>query len=185
MNQGLKDLVDNYEDWAREIEAGPANPKYATAFSNLRNAMNKIVNVNKNLSDGFYTSSKNMKLMEAAAKGDLNAVSELRKEAAKEILFGVNFDKEKLTEEQTALNNLIDNKIKEYQGAEQGLVDCEEMLKEENDSETKKMIEEEIGELRKKLPTLKREVELMLLPKDEADEKNAILEICGKNKDCF
>ena len=82
----------------------------------------------------------------------------------------------KLSKENSNLEPIV-NKIKEYQGAEQGLLDCEEMLKEENDSETKKMIEEEIGELRKKLPILKREVELMLLPKDEADEKNAILEI--------
>ena len=53
----------------------------------------------------------------------------------------------------------------------------ETMLKEESDIDTKKMIEEEIGTLRKKNPILKKEIEIMLLPKDETDEKNAILEI--------
>jgi peptide chain release factor 1 len=41
----------------------------------------------------------------------------------------------------------------------------------------KAMAEEEAAELRKTLPTLERAVKVMLLPKDSADEKNAILEI--------
>ncbi|HSQ98180.1 MAG TPA: peptide chain release factor 1 [Rickettsiales bacterium] len=82
----------------------------------------------------------------------------------------------KFSKEHSNLEPIVE-KITEYQKSEQGLIDCESMLKEESDSETKKMVEEEIGELRKKVPLLKREVEIMLLPKDEADEKNAILEI--------
>lgn len=71
----------------------------------------------------------------------------------------------------------IVQKITEYKKSEKDLADCEEMLKDILDTETKKMIEDEIGELRKNIPVLKREVEILLLPKDEADEKNAILEI--------
>ncbi|MDD2840766.1 MAG: peptide chain release factor 1 [Rickettsiales bacterium] len=82
----------------------------------------------------------------------------------------------KFSKEKSSLEPIAE-KITEYRKAEIGLNDCETMLKEEPDTETKKMIEEEIGELRKKVPLLKREVEVMLLPKDEADEKNAILEI--------
>ncbi len=82
----------------------------------------------------------------------------------------------KFSKERSNLEPIVE-KINEYRKAEKGLNDCETMLKEDLDSETKKMIEEEIGELRRNIPLLKREVELMLLPKDEADEKNAILEI--------
>ena len=82
----------------------------------------------------------------------------------------------KYSKEHSNLEPIVE-KIVEYQKAEKGLEDCEEMLKEDIDTETKKMVEEEIGELRKNIPVLKREVEILLLPKDEADEKNAILEI--------
>jgi len=45
------------------------------------------------------------------------------------------------------------------------------------DEELKKMAETEFHELKQTLPTLEREVQLMLLPKDKDDERNAILEI--------
>lgn len=47
----------------------------------------------------------------------------------------------------------------------------------ETDPEVAQMAEEELQELRRRLPTLERQVQLLLLPKDEADAKNAILEI--------
>jgi peptide chain release factor 1 len=45
------------------------------------------------------------------------------------------------------------------------------------DPEVAKMAEEELQDLRRRLPMLEREVQLLLLPKDEADAKNVILEI--------
>ncbi len=45
------------------------------------------------------------------------------------------------------------------------------------DPEMKEMAEAEFYELKERLPVLERELQLMLLPKDEADEKNAILEV--------
>ena len=47
----------------------------------------------------------------------------------------------------------------------------------EADPDVAKMAEEELQELRGRLPMLERQVQLLLLPKDEADTKNAILEI--------
>lgn len=82
----------------------------------------------------------------------------------------------KYSKEHSNLEPIVE-KIQNYRGAEKSLVDCEEMLKEDLDSDTKRMVEEEIGELRRNIPLLKREVEILLLPKDEADEKNAILEV--------
>ena len=45
------------------------------------------------------------------------------------------------------------------------------------DREMREMAEAELHELKTKLPALERQVQLMLLPKDEADAKNAILEV--------
>jgi peptide chain release factor 1 len=45
------------------------------------------------------------------------------------------------------------------------------------DPEMKDLAEAEYYDLKERLPQLEREVQLMLLPKDEADEKNAILEV--------
>jgi peptide chain release factor 1 len=45
------------------------------------------------------------------------------------------------------------------------------------DAEMKAMAEEELQSLRHRLPALEQQVKLALLPKDEADERNAILEV--------
>ena len=47
----------------------------------------------------------------------------------------------------------------------------------EADPDVAKMAEEELQDLRRQLPMLERQVQLLLLPRDEADAKNAILEI--------
>jgi peptide chain release factor 1 len=46
-----------------------------------------------------------------------------------------------------------------------------------SDAEMKKLAEEELRALKERVPALERQVQLMLLPKDEADARNAILEI--------
>jgi peptide chain release factor 1 len=47
----------------------------------------------------------------------------------------------------------------------------------ESDDDVKQMAEEEARELSARLPDLIRDIQILLLPKDEADEKNAILEV--------
>jgi peptide chain release factor 1 len=47
----------------------------------------------------------------------------------------------------------------------------------EADEELKGMAREELHELRQRIPDLEHALQLLLLPKDEADEKNAILEV--------
>ena len=82
----------------------------------------------------------------------------------------------KYSKEHSNMEEIV-SKINEYKKSIKELEDCEIMLKESSDSDTKNMIEEEIISLKKKIPLLKKEIEILLLPKDEADEKNAILEI--------
>jgi peptide chain release factor 1 len=65
--------------------------------------------------------------------------------------------------------------LKEAQAERKG---TEEMLADPScDAEMKRMAEEEMRALDRELPELIRRVQLSLLPKDVADEKNAILEV--------
>ncbi|PIR38444.1 MAG: peptide chain release factor 1 [Alphaproteobacteria bacterium CG11_big_fil_rev_8_21_14_0_20_39_49] len=63
---------------------------------------------------------------------------------------------------------------KEYIIAFKEQEDLKEMLE---DPEMKDMAEEELYDIRKKLPKLEKQIKIALLPKDKADSKNAILEI--------
>jgi len=47
----------------------------------------------------------------------------------------------------------------------------------ESDSEMRGLAEEEMREARDRLPEIEKRLQLLLLPKDSADEKNAILEV--------
>ncbi len=67
--------------------------------------------------------------------------------------------------------------IHEYQKTQKELKDIEDALVSTTDKEMKDMMEEEKMELAKKIPVLEQEMKISLLPKDVADEKNAILEI--------
>src|ERR1041385_5529343 len=62
----------------------------------------------------------------------------------------------------------------DWRKAEQELKDAEAMAA---DPEMQSIAEEEAAALKKRLPELEQTVKKMLLPKDAADEKNAILEI--------
>ena len=86
---------------------------------------------------------------------------------------GGNAEFAKLSKEYSDLGPIVE-KIVELLDAHQALKDTQEML---NDPDMKDMAEEEVRSLNAKIPDLTREVQLALLPKDEADEKNAILEV--------
>jgi peptide chain release factor 1 len=68
--------------------------------------------------------------------------------------------------------------IRQFQAAREELAGLLEMVAgEDTDAEMKEMAELEIEELKTTLPDLEHSIKLQLLPKDDADEKNAILEI--------
>lgn len=92
MNKGVEDLASNYEAWAAEIEAGPGNPKYATAIKNLRKAGDDLLGSTKGLSDEWLTNETNMKLFKRAAEGDAEAIEALRIAAGKEIIAKLGLD---------------------------------------------------------------------------------------------
>jgi peptide chain release factor 1 len=78
-----------------------------------------------------------------------------------------------VSKEYSDLGPLVET-VNELRKAEAELKDAEAMAA---DPDMKAMAEEEAASIRKRLPELEQAVKRMLLPKDAADEKNAILEI--------
>lgn len=67
--------------------------------------------------------------------------------------------------------------IGEYQKTQKEITDIDEMLPTTSDKEMRDMMESERFDLTKKIPDLEQQIKLALLPRDAADEKNAILEV--------
>lgn len=100
------------------------------------------------------------KLAEEMSSGDVppDEFAELSKEYA---------DLTPVVEKAKELNTLMD----ELDGANELLSDPE------TDAEMREMAEEEVREIQEKLPELTETIQKLLLPKDVADSKNAILEV--------
>lgn len=77
------------------------------------------------------------------------------------------------SKEYSSLNDIV-AKIDEYFAVKKEIEGLKELL---NDPEMKSIAEEELPEQNKKLSELEKGIQILLLPKDEADEKNAIIEI--------
>jgi len=82
----------------------------------------------------------------------------------------------KLSKEHSDLSPIVEI-ILQYQKAKKELDDILEMLPDTDDAEMKEMMDSEKNELEKQLPKFEQQLKVALLPKDEADEKNAILEV--------
>jgi peptide chain release factor 1 len=83
----------------------------------------------------------------------------------------------KLSKEYSDLSPVVEA-IRELRSAERETSDLQQMLADPSaDAEMKALAEEERAALQQKIPALEKQVQLMLLPKDEADERNAILEV--------
>ena len=65
--------------------------------------------------------------------------------------------------------------INRYQKARQDLTDAEAMMNDASlDKEMREMATAEYYEQKERLPELEKEIKILLLPKDDEDEKNAI-----------
>jgi len=83
----------------------------------------------------------------------------------------------KLNKEYAELTPLAE-KITELQNVKREMVDLEALMKDAStDAGMREMAEGEFFALKEKLPQLEKDLQIMLLPKDAADERNAILEI--------
>ncbi|MBR5598831.1 MAG: peptide chain release factor 1 [Alphaproteobacteria bacterium] len=83
----------------------------------------------------------------------------------------------KLNKEISVLEPVV-NVISIYQKKEKSFRDAEEMKDDaELDKEMRELAEIEFYELKEELPKLEKDIKVMLLPKEDDDEKNAILEV--------
>lgn len=65
----------------------------------------------------------------------------------------------------------------QYQKTNESITSAEELLKEEADPSMRELAEEELKTLREQHKTLEEQLEILLLPKDENDQRNVFLEI--------
>jgi peptide chain release factor 1 len=83
----------------------------------------------------------------------------------------------RVSKEYSDLTPVVDS-IKELLKAEQEAEDLSGLIAEPGtDGEMKALAEDELRALKARLPELERHVKVLLLPKDENDERNAILEV--------
>ena len=83
---------------------------------------------------------------------------------------------QKLCKEHAELSPIVE-KYDELIKAQNDINDAIEMLKTEKDEDMREMIREEEKTAREKVATLEEEIKILLLPKDEDDDKNVIIEI--------
>ncbi|RAU22941.1 peptide chain release factor 1 [Paramagnetospirillum kuznetsovii] len=79
----------------------------------------------------------------------------------------------KLSKELAELDPVVEA-VQAFRKAREDMIQASQMMA---DPDMKELAEEEFYALKEQLPELERNVAVMLLPKDEADEKNAILEV--------
>ena len=81
------------------------------------------------------------------------------------------------SKEYSDLNEIIEQ-VKKYSTYDKDKIELEKMLEDSSsDSEFKTMAENELKELKSQNEVIEKKLKLFLLPKDEADKKNAIIEI--------
>lgn len=82
-----------------------------------------------------------------------------------------------MLKELSELNELVEA-VREFRSKSNELQELEEMLTDPGtDSDLKALVQEEVKELREVLPELQQSIQILLLPKDQDDGRNAILEV--------
>ncbi|MBQ1915236.1 MAG: peptide chain release factor 1 [Selenomonadaceae bacterium] len=85
---------------------------------------------------------------------------------------------QRYSKEHASLAPIVE-KVREYKKVCSGLEDTRAMLEESLDDEMRKLVEEELAELKARKEVLDGEMPLLLLPKDPNDDKSVIVEIRG------
>lgn len=109
MNQGLQQLISNYETWEKVLKAAEKDEaikdtqEYTDTIVGLRETLQKITGTTTDFTEKFLTATDTLDLFKKATKGDTDAINSLRKSAAKDIL-----NPESLGAAGQQLNNWID-----------------------------------------------------------------------------
>ena len=81
-----------------------------------------------------------------------------------------------LMKEQSDLSPIVEA-FRKYKNAKKTIEDSLEILDTESDEELKELAKEELAEAKKEVETMEGELKILLLPKDENDDKNVVMEI--------
>lgn len=92
------------------------------------------------------------------------------------LIIANNLEWKKLIKERSGLEEVVE-KSKELKKLDEDLKLCKKSLEEEKDHEMRELFHEEIADLEKKIEGLVEEIKILLLPKDENDDANIIMEI--------
>lgn len=91
LNTGLENIVNSYDDWSDTLKKGQedktvkSTKEYQEQLLELKKNIKQMLSVQGDLSNEFMESADTAKLLERIAKGDTDAISELRQAAAKDI----------------------------------------------------------------------------------------------------
>lgn len=85
---------------------------------------------------------------------------------------------QKTAKEHADLTEIV-TKYREYTEATEGLKSLKEMFEEKLDDDMRELVKEEVKELEETIARLEDEIKILLIPKDENDDKNVIVEIRG------
>ena len=109
-------------------------------------------------------------------EGVVKRYEELTEKLADPTLYDRQAEFKKISSERANLEEIVQC-FNEYKKVRDEIQDAKDILKSEKDEDLREMAKEELSELEKRLPSLKEELSLLLLPKDPLDDKNVRVEI--------
>ena len=83
---------------------------------------------------------------------------------------------QKLAKERAGLEDVV-NMYREYETASKSIEETESMLDDELDDDMREMVKQEIENLQTKITEIEEDLKVALIPKDENDDKDIIMEI--------
>ena len=85
---------------------------------------------------------------------------------------------QRLMKEQSDLAPIVEL-YRKYKEAQETIQDSLAILDEESDEEMRELAKEEMNEAKASIPEMEEQLKILLLPKDENDDKNVVVEIRG------
>jgi len=115
-------------------------------------------------------------LLKEALELKLKEYKELEKMLSDNQIISNNKKYKEISKKYSEMGSLV-QKTNDYFKILDQLMENQELLKSEKDQEIREMINEEIKNINARLITIEEELKILLLPKDQDDEKNIIFEI--------
>lgn len=109
MNNGIKELSDNWDDWNKILQNSNKYDKdYVKTTKQLNKVIKELVGSSEdlNLSEEFYDSAENMELLEQAAQGSEEAINQLGFAVGKNLIQSMEISSERVEAVRKTINEL-------------------------------------------------------------------------------